>query len=62
METAPTVPLPAETTEVAVEQPAAEASADRPTIDPHHGIDTTFRKLFVGGLAWQVCLCPSALP
>ena len=24
------------------------------SIDPHHGIDTTYRKLFVGGLAWQV--------
>ena len=23
-------------------------------IDPHHGVDTTKRKLFVGGLAWQV--------
>jgi len=23
------------------------------TIDPHHGSDTTYRKLFIGGLAWQ---------
>jgi len=22
-------------------------------IDPHHGADTTYKKLFIGGLAWQ---------
>uniref|UniRef100_A0A7S0YWS6 RRM domain-containing protein n=1 Tax=Hemiselmis tepida TaxID=464990 RepID=A0A7S0YWS6_9CRYP len=34
-------------------------SADKPqnkktlNIDPHHGADTTYKKLFIGGLAWQ---------
>jgi hypothetical protein len=29
-------------------------------IDPHHGVDTTYRKLFVGGLAWQVQQPPAS--
>ena len=40
---------PVPTPEQGLEFPEANMS-----IDPHHGIDTTYRKLFVGGLAWQV--------
>ncbi len=38
-------------------EPPIEFNEPILSIDPHHGIDTTYRKLFVGGLAWQVRDC-----